>query len=93
VTIRVVQGAEGARLEVEDDGPGIPQPERERVFERFYRMTRDARRDGSGLGLPIVRALAQRLGAEVRLDVGRNGSGLKATIQFPVTAEAQPVEA
>lgn len=83
VTVRVMAGEDGTRLEVEDDGPGIPEAERDRVFERFYRLSRDARRVGSGLGLPIVRALAQRLGAEVRLEGGAGGRGLRAVIRFP----------
>lgn len=79
VTVRV--GA-GPVLEVEDDGPGIPEAERERVFERFYRLDRPGEppRTGSGLGLAIVRALADRLGAAVRLDGGADGRGLKVTV-------------
>ncbi|PWC92080.1 sensor histidine kinase [Azospirillum sp. TSO5] len=79
VTVRV--GA-GPVLEVEDDGPGIPGAERERVFERFYRLDRPGEppRTGSGLGLAIVRALADRLGAAVRLDGGADGRGLKVTV-------------
>ncbi|PWC57342.1 histidine kinase [Azospirillum sp. TSH7] len=79
VTVRV--GA-GPVLEVEDDGPGIPEAERERVFERFYRLDRPGEppRTGSGLGLAIVRALADRLGAAVRLDAGQDGRGLKVTV-------------
>lgn len=91
VTVRVVDGQGEARLEIEDDGPGIAEAERERVFERFYRLARDQERDGSGLGLPIVRALAQRLGAEAALDSGAGGAGLKAVIRFP-TARAQAPE-
>ena len=72
----------GPVLEVEDDGPGIPEVERERVFERFYRLDRPGEppRTGSGLGLAIVRALADRLGAAVRLDGGADGRGLKVTV-------------
>ncbi|WP_434622941.1 sensor histidine kinase [Azospirillum sp. B2RO_4] len=79
VTVRV---GEGPVLEVEDDGPGIPEAERERVFERFYRLDRPGEppRTGSGLGLAIVRALADRLGAVVRLDAGPDGRGLKVTV-------------
>ncbi|KAA0587650.1 sensor histidine kinase (plasmid) [Azospirillum oryzae] len=83
VTVRVGAGlGSGPVLEVEDDGPGIPEAERERVFERFYRLDRPGEppRTGSGLGLAIVRALADRLGATVRLDAGQDGRGLKVTV-------------
>ncbi len=83
VTVRVGTGSgAGPVLEVEDDGPGIPEAERERVFERFYRLDRPGEppRTGSGLGLAIVRALADRLGAVVRLNAGSDGRGLKVTV-------------
>ncbi|PGH56692.1 histidine kinase [Azospirillum palustre] len=83
VTVRVGGGPAMAPLmEVEDDGPGIPEAERGRVFERFYRLDRPGEppRTGSGLGLAIVRALADRLGASVRLDAGQDGRGLKVTV-------------
>jgi len=83
VTVRVGEGmGAGPMMEVEDDGPGIPEAERGRVFERFYRLDRPGEppRTGSGLGLAIVRALADRLGASVRLDAGAEGKGLKVTV-------------
>ena len=52
-------------VDVEDDGPGIPDAEREKVFTRFYRLSRDQSRVGSGLGLAIVRSLAASLNAEI----------------------------
>ncbi|MCL6485258.1 MAG: sensor histidine kinase N-terminal domain-containing protein, partial [Janthinobacterium lividum] len=64
VTVRVRSTLELAILEVEDTGPGIPQAEREHVFERFYRIL-GSNVDGSGLGLAIVREIAQQHGAEV----------------------------
>ena len=90
VTVRVGAGPgtgpvmEGPVMEVEDDGPGIPEAERGRVFERFYRLDRPGEppRTGSGLGLAIVRALADRLGASVRLDAGAGGTGLKVTVSL-----------
>nr|WP_207393604.1 sensor histidine kinase [Duganella aceris] len=65
VTVRV-RGGERGCLEVEDTGPGIAPPERERVFERFYRILGNSA-EGSGLGLAIVREIAQQHGAEVDL--------------------------
>jgi two-component system sensor histidine kinase TctE len=69
-------------LEIEDDGPGIPLQERERVFERFYRLPQNTNSDGSGLGLSIVQALGKRMGAMVRLETPARGGGLKVVVQF-----------
>lgn len=73
-------------LEIEDDGPGIEPRDRERVFERFYRMPQNTDQEGSGLGLSIVQALGRRMGATVRLETPESGKGLKAVVQF-VTSE------
>jgi two-component system OmpR family sensor kinase len=76
----------GALLVVRDDGPGIPENERERVFERFYRCVDApaAARDpgGSGLGLAIVKRIAQRHGAKVELSAGPKGLGLQVRVVF-----------
>jgi two-component system, OmpR family, sensor kinase len=67
-------------LQVADSGPGIPAPERERVFDRFYRRTGSVS-EGSGLGLAIVKAIADRHGAQVRIDGAPEG-GLQVTVAF-----------
>ncbi|MFE1603138.1 sensor histidine kinase [Methylobacterium sp. ID0610] len=83
VVVRVVRDAAGARAEIEDDGPGIPPAEREKVFERFHRIVRAGAPEGSGLGLAVVRALADRIGAAVTLeDAARGGPGLLARVAF-----------
>jgi two-component system sensor histidine kinase TctE len=64
VTVRVRVTETQAILEVEDSGPGIPEAERELVFDRFYRVLGTAT-DGSGLGLAIVREIAQQHGAAI----------------------------
>jgi two-component system sensor histidine kinase TctE len=84
VTIRICQ--EPGIIEIEDDGPGIPVSERERVFERFYRLPRNANQQGSGLGLSIVQALARRMGANVILESGRTGRGLRVILRFKTIA-------
>lgn len=66
-------------LEVADNGPGIPVEERERVFDRFYRL---AGGSGAGLGLAIVKTIAQRHGATVRFHDSAAG-GLLARVEFP----------
>jgi two-component system sensor histidine kinase TctE len=71
-------------MRVEDDGPGIPPEDLEQVFERFFRLSRDQQRPGSGLGLSIVRALANTLGAEVKIGQGREGKGLSVAVMLDV---------
>jgi two-component system, OmpR family, sensor histidine kinase TctE len=66
---------------VEDNGPGIPQQERERVFERFYRL-HDTVSDGCGLGLAIVREIARGHGARVNLSSPASGQGLVVDVVF-----------
>ena len=82
VVVRVAVGPSGARLEVEDEGPGIPPAERSRVFERFYRVNRKDGPEGSGLGLAIVRTLADHLGSRVELCDTATGAGLLVRVHF-----------
>ncbi len=82
VTVHIVPDASHIVLSVEDNGPGIPESERERVFERFYRVLGTSV-EGCGLGLAIVREIAQRHGAEVSLGQGAGGSGTVIRITFP----------
>ena len=85
VTVRAarrgVNGADGAVLEVEDDGPGIAPAERGRVLERFYRAPGTGG-TGSGLGLSIVREIAAAHGAEIAIGEGEGGRGCRVTLQF-----------
>lgn len=81
VRVVVETGPEGARLTVEDAGPGIPATLRELVFERFFRAP-DQALPGSGLGLAIVRSVADAHGASVTLDDAQPGPGLRARVQF-----------
>ena len=67
-------------LRVEDSGPGIPESDRERVFDRFYRRPGESA-TGSGLGLAIVKAIAERHHASIEL--GSSGlGGLSVTVRF-----------
>jgi two-component system sensor histidine kinase TctE len=74
-------GTHAFRLTVEDDGPGIPQRERGRVFERFYRLPGSAG-SGAGLGLSIVGEIARGHQAAVRLFDGASGRGLLVEVVF-----------
>lgn len=68
-------------LRVEDNGPGIPDAEKEHVFERFYRL--DQTQAGSGLGLAIVRDIAIDHHAQVALSAGHAGRGTVVSVTFP----------
>jgi len=83
VEVRVRQQSGEVVLEVDDAGPGIPDAERERVFDRFYRRA-DAAGAGSGLGLAIVRSVASAHAATVRLGPSTLG-GLSVSVSFPAT--------
>lgn len=83
VTVRVSTREGDHVLAVEDDGPGIPAAERERVFERFERGTGVAQPPGTGLGLAIVREIATTHGAHVTLRAGRAGRGTCVEVSFP----------
>lgn len=81
ITVKV--SAKGlVELRIDDNGPGIPEDERERVFERFYRVLGSGV-SGSGLGLSIVREIAQSHHAEVRLEDGPSGQGTSVAVTFP----------
>jgi two-component system OmpR family sensor kinase len=82
VDVSVVAESAGVRVIVEDSGPGIPPAERERVFDRFYRVPgSDAA--GSGLGLAIIKSIAERHGATLALGESKRLGGLEATVTFP----------
>jgi signal transduction histidine kinase len=92
VAVAVIAGRHTAgqatvQLEVTDDGPGIPAHERQRVFDRFYRVggSRSRESGGTGLGLPIVRDLVRAHGGTVRL--ADNQPGLRAIVTLPVAVE------
>jgi len=81
ITVRVSAAESKVVLSVEDDGPGIPEADRERVFERFYRVLGSGA-EGCGLGLAIVREIAERHQAEVVLSARGDGSGTVVRITF-----------
>ncbi|MBL0844236.1 sensor histidine kinase [Pseudomonas mediterranea] len=78
ITVRLARKDDCYELSVEDQGTGIDEAERERLFERFYSRGND---QGAGLGLTIVRAIAERLGGQIRLENLPEG-GLRATLQM-----------
>jgi two-component system sensor histidine kinase TctE len=91
ITVGVEHDHATATLSVEDDGPGIPARDRERVFERFQRLAED-RSEGCGLGLAIVREIAEAHSASVRIEDGADGKGTRVSVRFARSAREQAAE-
>ena len=75
-----------ATVEVDDTGPGIPEDQRARVFDRFYRATRSdssSESEGSGLGLAIVKRVVDRHSGRIELRTGSSGIGLAVVVRLP----------
>lgn len=85
VQIRIESSKDAAVLTVCDQGPGIPEAERTRVWDRFYRVLGTGE-SGSGLGLSIVRRIADLHGADVQVADGDDGKGLCISVSFPTAA-------
>jgi two-component system OmpR family sensor kinase len=69
-------------LWVKDTGPGVPEREQRRIFERFVRLDRAPAGEGAGLGLAITQAVAEAHGGRVELD-SRPGEGARFTVMIP----------
>ena len=82
ITVRCGADESAAYLEIEDDGPGIPEGERGRVRQRFYRLP-GSQGHGCGLGLAIVEEISRLHRASVTIDSGAGGHGTKIRVQFP----------
>lgn len=85
LSVKVLEGK--AALRIEDTGPGIAPAERDRVFDPFYR-TLGSEQIGSGLGLSIVRTIADRIGAELSLEFSdrTRQTGLAVTVLIPAVS-------
>jgi len=79
IEVRVARAGNRAEVAVEDRGPGVPEAERERVFEPFHR----ASGGGTGLGLALVRTIARRHGGEARCE-SRHGAGSRFVVALSV---------
>ncbi|WPN49397.1 MULTISPECIES: sensor histidine kinase [unclassified Pseudomonas] len=78
ITVRLAEKENGYELSVEDEGPGIDEADRDRLFERFYSRGND---QGAGLGLTIVQAIADRSGGQIKLE-NRIPAGLRAVLEI-----------
>jgi two-component system OmpR family sensor kinase len=82
IDVAVDRAEAGPTLTVADTGPGIPPDNRDRVFDRFFRGA-DDQQPGSGLGLSIVKRIADAHHAHISLEDRAQGSGLVVRVQFP----------
>ncbi len=93
IVISAWKDGDEAVLQVADDGSGIPEAERERIFERFYRAEGTQTIPGTGIGLAIVRRVAELHGGKPSIHEGLNGKGVAFRITIPsVLRRAEPVE-
>lgn len=81
IDVSAAHRGEGVEIAVADNGPGIPEADRERVLKRFVRLEESRSRPGSGLGLSLVAAVARLHGGAVRLE--DNEPGLKVALALP----------
>lgn len=86
ITLSLSQENHMAVIRVEDHGPGVPQAQRERIFEKFYRLPGASERSGGvGLGLSLVRSIAERHGGTVRCEGRQDGRrGASFVIRLPL---------
>jgi len=87
--VQIAERADGYDVVVEDEGPGIPDRDRQRVFEPFVRLesSRNAATGGTGLGLTLVKAIVEGHGGAIMLE-NRAGGGLRARLHLPRMAAA-----
>ena len=84
-------GEREVRISVRDEGPGIPEALRERVFEKFFRVpsreSHDPNRSGIGLGLPIARRLVEAQGGRIWIEAPASGRGTVVAMTLPIAVE------
>jgi len=94
ISVRAARDDErSVQISVSDEGPGIPEHLRERVFEKFFRVpareSHDPNRGGIGLGLPIARRLIETQGGRIWIEAAASG-GTAVVLTLPVAADAEP---
>jgi len=76
---------------VEDEGPGVPEHLRERVFDKFFRATRDGdvmkQPSGTGMGLAIAKGIVEAHGGKISIEAGRGNKGTRVVFTLPIGDE------
>ena len=89
VIVRLSETTNGLELRVEDQGPGISEQEKTKIFERYYRAPNETKAAGSGLGLHICREIIVRHGGRIGFRAQEYGNGTIAWIRLPRNVEKQ----
>lgn len=90
ITVRVQALDPGVRIDVLDEGPGIPEADRERVFEPLYRVDEDHRRPGTGIGLSLVAAFAELHGGGARVVPSDHGAHVRVDLPGATVGTIRP---
>lgn len=88
VILPIRRSDHSARIVVDDSGPGVPEDMRDKVFERFYRSEHSRHTPGSGLGLALVKAVAQLHDGRVALE--NRAPGLRVELDLPLADPGTP---
>jgi len=91
VSMQVVKPAL-VRVAIEDQGPGIPEADRDRVWDPYVRLNRkiESSTGGSGIGLSVVRELIQMHGGRTWMEAGTNGVGTRVVVELPLLRDSRP---
>ena len=91
ITVGLDAGDGKARIRVEDQGPGVPAADRERIWDRFWRLERDrgSAVAGTGIGLSVVRELVALHGGRAWAEEGRGGRGTRFVLELPLAAQPE----
>ncbi|HQB62081.1 MAG TPA: ATP-binding protein, partial [Spirochaetota bacterium] len=81
IDINIYYDNDNTALSIKDNGPGIPEKEKENIFKKFYRINSNSEEKGTGLGLSIVKAVAERLKIDIVLN-SKMGSGTEFLLIF-----------
>ncbi len=91
ITVGLESGDGKARIRVEDQGLGVPAADRERIWDRFWRLERDrgSAVAGTGIGLSVVRELVALHGGRAWAEEGRGGTGARFVLELPLVGQPQ----
>jgi two-component system sensor histidine kinase KdpD len=83
IVVRALRKNGEVHIEIRDEGPGIPEDKREKIFDPFYRISKQDSQSGTGLGLTICRGIIRAHGGEIEADSPADGRGALFRIRIP----------